>query len=53
MISFEDLCGEEDLRSPRLKEGRLWAGKAGAIRSKKVDMLWIWELFGFVISIGS
>ncbi len=28
-------------------EGRLAAGKAGAIRLKRVDMVWIWNVYSF------
>jgi len=46
-ISSIDICGEDDFRCPRLNGARLAVGKAGAIRSKRVDRLWIWEVYSF------
>ena len=40
--------GVGDMRVPRYR--REWQG---AIRLKRVDMFWIWEVFGSVITVGS
>jgi len=42
-----------DFRCSRLKKARLAAGIAGAIRLKRVDIVWLWKVFGSVITAGS
>jgi hypothetical protein len=46
-ISFEDLCGEDDFRCLRLKRPGYRGEREGAIRSKRVDMLWRLSVYLF------
>jgi hypothetical protein len=46
-ISCPGICGEEDFRCQRLKKTRLPGKREESIRSKRVDMLWIWDVYSF------
>jgi len=52
-LSGTGSCGGNDFRHPSLKEARLSDEKTEANGSKEVDMLWVWKVFGDVISFGS
>jgi hypothetical protein len=51
-ISSHSLCGEDNFRCARLKKpGYRWEGPE-FFRPGSIDIDWIWEVFGSVITVG-